>query len=106
MNPKYWDLSPEEVQTLVQISEGKKGSLPQDVDHKGQPINTWWPNQAIERELTLDISFRPGPDAIEKEQIEEQKRLEEAQRAMSMKVQQEATDWSVQAVVDEDELFK
>jgi hypothetical protein len=55
---------------------------------------------------TLDFNFRPGPDAIEKEQIEEQKRMEEAQRALAMTTKQEATDWSVQAVVDEDELFK
>jgi hypothetical protein len=55
---------------------------------------------------TFNRSFRPGPDLIEKEQIEEQKRFEEAQLAMSLTSKQEATDWSVQAVVDEDELFK
>jgi hypothetical protein len=44
---------------------------------------------------------------IEIEKLEAQKQLDETQRALEItRAQQATTDWSVQAVVDEDDLFK
>lgn len=58
-NPKSWDLSPEETESILNLPEGKKqGSLPVGVDYKGQPVDNWWPRQAIERELYVPHSFR------------------------------------------------
>jgi hypothetical protein len=58
LNPQHWELSPQEMESILNIGEGKKGELPVDVDHKGQPVNTWWPTQAIERELSVVLILR------------------------------------------------
>lgn len=50
-------------------------------------------------------NFRPGIELIEQEQIESQKKDEE-NRARTILSKQASTDWSVEAVVDEDDLFK
>jgi hypothetical protein len=51
LNRTSWELSPEENQSILNAGDGKKGSFPVGVDHKGHPVDTWWPKQAIEREL-------------------------------------------------------
>jgi hypothetical protein len=52
LKPRSWELSAEETESILNTPEGKKqGSLPVGVDHKGQPVDTWWPRQAIDREL-------------------------------------------------------
>ena len=50
-------------------------------------------------------NFRPGIELIEEEQMKNQL-IEEERRAQASFAEQEKTDWSVEAVVDEDELFK
>lgn len=53
----------------------------------------------------LDPDFRPGPEYYEQITLEDQKRLTAAERAALGAYDQEQTDWSVEAVEDEDDLF-
>ena len=47
-----------------------------------------------------------GLEDFEREKIAAQRRLDEAQKELFKPPVQEQTNWSVEAVVDEDELFK
>ena len=50
-------------------------------------------------------NFKPGIELIEQEQMADKVREEESLAQASF-AQQAQTDWSVEAVVDEDDLFK
>lgn len=104
VNPKYWNLSPEEIELMISTDPELKK---EDFDSVERNLSSdFWSKDMVDSEIAFDFSFRPGPDLIEQEQLEDQKRLEESQRAMELISKQQTTDWTVQAVVDEDDLFK
>eukprot|EP00602_Paraphysomonas_sp_CaronLab_P002559 CAMPEP_0185018596 /NCGR_PEP_ID=MMETSP1103-20130426/1261_1 /TAXON_ID=36769 /ORGANISM="Paraphysomonas bandaiensis, Strain Caron Lab Isolate" /LENGTH=394 /DNA_ID=CAMNT_0027548451 /DNA_START=269 /DNA_END=1453 /DNA_ORIENTATION=+ len=65
----------------------------------------WMSQEEVDKEMVFDVDFRPGIEGVEADALAEQKRKEQV-LTKSEPVDQGVTDWSVEAVQDEDDLFK